>query len=729
MILNDEARTIHLHSAGVSVVLRCAASGMPSIVYWGSDLGAPPAQTLDMLTLASTEPLGGNRPDIPLELGIIPLESTGWMGRPGLVGSRDDGSAWTPRLTTRSVDIEAADEGDSSTTGTWGAGLVRFGTSDLDAGLELTLDVELLSSGLARMRAQLTNTAHDDYRLDELSLTAPLPLDADEILDFSGSWGRERQPQRTRLALGSHLREGRHGRTGFDAPTMAFCGRPGFTFDEGEVWGLHVALSSNHRTWVERSPDGRQLIGGGELLLPGEMRLGPSESYRSPWVYLDHAQGLDEAAWRVHRWLRSLPGHPGPDRPVTLNVWEAVYFNHDAETLIALADRASAIGVERYVLDDGWFLGRRDDTAGLGDWTPDPQIWPHGLHPLVDHVKGFGMEFGLWVEPEMINVDSQLADAHPDWIMSSDPDRLPVEWRHQQVLNLTIPGAWQYVFDRLDALVTQYGISCFKWDHNRDLISAGDQHRAGRAAAHEQMLACYRLMDALREAHPGLEIESCASGGGRIDLEMARHTQRFWLSDCIDPHERQDIMRWSAQIIPPEMMGTHVASAHSRTTGRVSTLSFRMITALWGHFGFEWDLLPLTDDETAELAEWVDFYNAHRRLLLTGRMVRRDLADASLRLFGAVSQDRDRALYGVVSMRRSPITPSGNMKVPGLDDDRLYRLRPRIIGTPPEGLVAPPWFGDGLQGVVMTGRALRCHGVALPLLDPDQGLLLEAEEV
>ncbi len=722
---DDETRIIHLRSGGVSLVLHSAKAAAPSIIYWGSDLGQPNRSALDAMALATLEPLGGNLPDSHLEVGVIPLESSGWMGRPGLAGHRDDGSSWAPRLTT--TEVEPPEIGGKGDVLTLGPGLVNFQMSDAVAGLRIDLAVEMLPSGLARMRANLTNTDETAYHLEDLALTVPTPLTASEVLDFSGRWGREREPQRMPLNLGCWLREGRHGRTGFDAPTMTFCGEPGFTFERGEVWGLHVAASANHRTWVERCPSGQQVMGGGELLLPGEITLGRMESYQTPWIYLDHANGLDQAAHRVHDWLRSTPNHPDANRPVTLNVWEAVYFDHDLDKLLRLADRAAEIGVERYVLDDGWFLGRRDDTAGLGDWTPDPEVWPQGLHPLIDHVTGLGMQFGLWVEPEMINADSQLARDHPDWIMSASKT-LPVEWRHQQVLNLSIPEAWEHVFAALNKLLTDYEISYFKWDENRDLIAAGDQHHAGRAAVHEQMLASYRLMDALRAAHPGLEIESCASGGGRIDLEMALHAQRFWLSDCIDPHERQGIMRWSGQILPPEMMGTHVASARSHTTGRTSSLSFRAITALWGHFGFEWDLLALDDSEAAELAQWVELYKSRRQLLLTGRLVRRDLADGSLRLHGIAARDHRRALYALTCTRRSPISPRGNITIPGLDDERTYVIRPLLIGDPPDGLIPPPWFGSNNQGIAMSGKMLRLHGVAAPLIYPDQAILLETEE-
>lgn len=728
----DPNRTdlIHLRGGGTSLVVQTPAGGPPEVIAWTTDLGHLSPRALRGLSTAVEAPLVGNSPDERVHPGLILLSSTGWMGRPGLVGHRTAGpSSWAPRLHTDSVELTADDaEPDGPTTTgrtvTAGPGAIHYQLSDPASGIHVGVDLQLLPEGLIRARASLTNTAEDAYDLEELSLALPLPVRAAEILDFSGHWGREREPQRLPVRLGVHLHEGRHGRTGFDAPMMMYCGEPGFGFEHGEVFGFHVAHSGNHRTWVERCNNGLQVIGGGELLLPGEVRLAAGQTYTSPWIHAQRADGLDAAARRLHRWERSLPSHPGGPRPVTLNVWEAVHFDHDLPGLLELADLAASVGVERYVLDDGWFLGRRDDRAGLGDWEEDPQVWPEGLHPLVDRVQGLGMQFGLWVEPEMINVDSELARAHPEWILRAGPD-LPVEWRHQQVLNLTIPAAWEHVRSRLDALITRYQIAYFKWDHNRDLVDAGDPALDGRPVVGEQTRACYALMDRLRTDHPGFEIESCSSGGGRIDLEMIHHTQRFWLSDCIDPHERQAIMRWTEQLIAPEYMGTHIASQRSQTTGRMSDLSFRAASALWGHMGFELDLRVLDDAELAQLREWVQFYKDHRELLLAGDLVRRDVADGSMWLHGIVAADRSRALYELTTRRRSPMSPRGLVTIPGLDADREYRIAPLLVGGGPSGLELPPW---GETGVVMTGGSLARIGVHTPAMFPDQVLLLEVTE-
>ena len=614
------------------------------------------------------------------------------------------------------------------------------------ARLWLHITIELTTGGLIRARAEVINTGDDPYAVGDCVLAFPIPQNAQEILDFAGHWGKERVPQRRLLTVGAHVREGRKGRTGPDAATLLHVGVPGFTFADGEIWAVHTAWSGNHTHYAERLFTGAQVIGGGELLLPGEVILQAGQTYRTPWIYGSYARGLDALARRFHRFLRSRENHPSATRPVTLNVWEAVYFDHDLDHLAELAECAAAIGVERYVLDDGWFGARRDDHAGLGDWTVSTAVWPHGLHPLVDKVTGLGMEFGLWFEPEMINLDSAIARAHPDWIMSTG-DRLPVESRHQQVINLGLPECYAYIRDAMFDILTEYKISYIKWDHNRDLIDAGSAPD-GRPGVHEQTLAFYRLVDEIKAAHPGLEIETCSSGGARVDLGVLERTDRIWVSDCIDPLERQQMNRWTSQLVPLELLGSHIASGRSHTTGRVHDLSFRAATAIFGHFGMEWDISAATAQELAQLKEWISFYKANRGLLMGGDLVRLDFPDPNLLAYGVIAPDRSSAIYTVVSMGRSEVMLPGRLRFPGLDPDRRYRIRPIPVGSPPSGLNPPPWWRaittefepsgerralgwglppDGGDGLVLSGAALASTGVMAADIHPEHAILYRVE--
>jgi len=344
----------------------------------------------------------------------------------------------------------------------------------------------------------------------------------------------------------------------------------------------------------------------------------------------------------------------------------------------------------------------------------------------VDRVTGLGMEFGLWFEPEMVSEDSALARAHPEWIMQTG-GRLPVRGRNQQVLNLGVPEAYEHILERMTGILAEYDIAYIKWDHNRDLVDAGT-HPRGEAGVHEQTLAAYRLMDELKTRFPGLEIESCSSGGGRVDLGVIERTDRVWVSDCVDALERQQMNRWTMQLLPPELLGTHIGSTVNHTTGRAHPLSFRAGTAVFGHFGIEWDLTEATERENADLAEWIAFHKRHRSLLHTGDLVRADSADPSHQLYGAVSADRSEALMFLAFLTRPGEAPHGRILVPGLDPDRRYRVAPVTVGSADPGVVAPRWYGDG-SGTVLSGRALAVAGLQVPGSYPERVVVLRVTEV
>lgn len=744
---------VTLRAEGVSVVLDLTAGRLPAVVHWGADLGELTASEVAALALGGVHPITANMVDEPIRLAILPEHHTGWVGRPGLSGSRD-GRDWSPRFTTTGLAIDGVRTETSAAANpvliALGTGSVEVSAADEVAGIELVLTVELVAGGLLRSRVGLTNTGSARYQLDDLVLAYPVPPVASELLDSAGRWGKERVPQRRDFTMGTHLREGRHGRTGSDAATVLHAGTAGFGFAEGEVWGVHVGWSGNHTHYAEKVTVGSQVLGGGELLLPGEVVLEAGEAYTSPWLYGSHGVGLDAVARRFHRFLRARPQHPSVDRPMTINVWEAVYFDHTLEPLLELAEKAAAIGVERYVLDDGWFGARRNDHAGLGDWTVSKDAWPDGLHPLVDRVRSLGMQFGLWFEPEMVNLDSDVARAHPEWIMATG-GRLPVAARHQQVLNIGIPECYAHVRDQLMAMLDEYEISYIKWDHNRDLIDAGTSPD-GRPGVHAQTLATYRLMDELKAAHPDLEIESCSAGGNRVDLGVLEHTDRVWVSDCIDPLERQQMLRWTTQLVPPEMLGSHIASGTSHTTGRTHDLNFRAATAIFGHFGIEWDIRKASASDLDELAEWIGFYKANRALLLGGDLIRIDFPDDALLAAGVLAPDRSRAIYSFASVATHATSVLGRLRFPGLDPSRRYRVAPALVGRAPSGINPPKWWGVerdfsdeladltggrgprlkpaiGDAGVVLPGSALASAGLMEAAVNPDHVVLYLAEAV
>jgi alpha-galactosidase len=710
--------TVHLRAGGVGLVVLVPGDGAPVVLHWGRDLGDLDDASLDGLARAAVPPVPHSALDEPWWLTLLPGEADGWSGRPAVAGSLD-GRAVLPRWTVTSARTDEEDDG--------GRRLV-VRCEDAGLGLAVASELRLEASGLLRVRHELQRTAGAGVlELDRLDVLLPVPPEATELLDLTGRWTRERSPQRQPFGLGTRLRESRRGRTGHDAPLLLVAQTPGAGFRRGEVWAAHVAWSGDQVHAAERLPEragqASGVLGGGELLRPGEVRLAQGESYTTPWVvftWSDH--GLDGASARVHRWLRARPHHPRALRPLVLNTWEAVYFDHDLDRLRQLADVAAAVGVERFVLDDGWFGSRRDDTAGLGDWYVSKDVWPQGLHPLVDHVRGLGMQVGLWFEPEMVNPDSDLLRGHPDWVLAA-AGRAPRSWRGQQVLDLARPEVAAHLLERLDALVGEYRLDVIKWDHNRDLHEAVHAP-SGSAGVHAQTTALYALLDALRERHPGLEIESCASGGARVDLGVLERTDRVWASDTNDAVERQEIQRWTQLLLPPELVGAHVGPAVAHTTGRHVDLSFRCLTALFGHAGFEWDLTRCTPSELDRVTAWAALYKELRPLLHGGDVVRADSPDDGAWVHGVVAADRGEAVLAYVRLTTSPEAVPGRVRLPGLAPDRRYRVRRRDeIGPPGVVQSRPPAWWDDAE-LTTTGAVLGGAGLQMPVLQPAQGVLL-----
>jgi len=649
-------------------------------------------------------------------VAILPEVSDLWFGRPGLAGHRLGGSPAAGRDWATFFETTAIESARTAIT---------VEAEDRLAGLTLTTEFEVVTGGAIRARHTITNLSAAPYVVDQLDVVFPIDERATEALDMTGRWGRERVPQRHPVRDGVWLREGRTGRPGPESPTMLIAGTEGFGFRSGRVWGAHLAWSGNARHTLERQPSGVLTLGGGELLLPGEVVLGQGDAYSTPWLFIGASeQGLDGLAAQFHDYARSLHAHPNTPRPVVCNVWEAVYFDHGLDRLRELANRAAAIGVELFVLDDGWFGSRRDDHSGLGDWVVSQEVWPQGLSPLVDYVRDLGMRFGLWFEPEMVNPDSELYRAHQDWILASS-NRIPTEMRNQLVLDLGRPEVRDYLLTQMDALLSAYPIDYVKWDHNRSLADAGSGTRAGAPGVREQTLGFYGLLDELRRRHPGVEWESCSSGGARIDLGVLQRVERVWTSDMTDALSRQIIQRWTAQLIPPEYLGAHVSAPVNHQTGRELSLDFRAATAFFGDFGVEWDITQADDLDLATLRRWIELYKAHRQLLHTGRVVRADSSDDDRLIYGVVAHDLSEAVIAYVQLDET-VHDSVPFAVPGLDPTRTYtasQISPHR--TEPKEALKGPWRGEGLR---LTGAVLAEIGLPTPARQPLTSMLVHLSE-
>lgn len=702
---------VHLNRAGVSLVLGRDDHGIPVVLHWGAALGDLDAADLSALATARRPGASRSAYDGSRTTGLVPDGARGYSGTPALEGHRVGGSATAAAPSLVDWEVLAGDAA------------ITAASDDDEAGWSVTLQLALDDAGLLHARTSVTNTADGDLHLASVLTALPVGAHATELLDLTGRWCKERTPQRHPWVQGTHRRDARHGRTGHDATLVMVAGTPGFGFGSGELWAVHTAWSGNHTHYAERTPEGEVLLGGGELLSPGEVVLAPGETYRAPWLLGSFSPaGLDPMSHRFHAHLRSVTPRSRTERPVIANSWEAVYFDHSLERIAELADVAASVGVERFVLDDGWFLGRRDEDAGLGDWTVDPEVWPQGLGPLVDHVRGRGMEFGLWVEPEMVNLDSETARTHPERVLRGRA-AIPPEWRQQQVLDLQDEGAYADLRAALLALLDELDVAYLKWDHNRDLTDATHD---GRPAVHGQTLAAYRLLDELRAAHPALEIESCSSGGARVDAEVLARTDRIWPSDTIDPLERQHLQRWTSLLVPPELMGAHVGGATAHTTGRTHTLRYRAATALLHWFGIEWDLSRLDGDTLAELREWIALHKRVRPLIGTGALVHPDHPDPAVLVTGVVAADRAEAWYVVATVAATATQHAAPLRLTGLDPGRRYRVTEEMPRGPGGPDLTGAWAAHGTES---TGRVLATVGLALPVLGPEEARVLRVVAV
>lgn len=385
-----------------------------------------------------------------------------------------------------------------------------------------------------------------------------------------------------------------------------------------------------------------------------------------------------------------------------------------------MAEGAAAMGVERFIVDDGWFVGRTHERAALGDWYLDETKYPEGLEPLISRVNELGMEFGLWVEPEMINKDSMLYQNHPDWLLELEGYDQP-SGRWQYVLDLQNKDCFNYLFERLDALLSQYNIGYLKWDMNRELVQPA--HEA-RPAVHGQTLAFYRLVDALRAKHPVVEIESCSSGGGRIDYEVLKRTHRFWASDCNDALERQGIQKGMGYFFPPEVMDAHIGPEESHSTKRCHHLNMRGLTALFGHMGVELDLVRESQEQMDGMAYYIALHKRFRPLIHSGTMFRLDCTDLNGHVYGVAGNNEQ--LVAVCQLAMGSHTLPEPLRFAGLNSDQQYKIE--VVDVAKGSFQLMKQKQDWLDnGITLNGDELMYIGLTMPLLDPESMMLLHLQ--
>lgn len=695
-----------LHSRNSSLVLDCRRNA-PAILYWGVRLGD--STSPDMLALLTTRQQAQAAVAEEPPIALSPEFGAGFLGNAGIQIHRD-GRQWGVYSRIAAV---TCSEGNAITV------VSECAATQLRIVHRLALDED---SDVLCASTEIVNEGDTPLQVEQCSAPSiPIPLHYDRILGFEGRWANEFQLQRVERFLGTYLRENRSGRSSHDTFPGVVIHTAQTNESIGGAYGLHLGWSGNHRIGVEERSEGRAFAQMGELFYPGELSLAPGTSYRSPVLYGARSHGGFSGLSRCfHRYTRRRltdARMSGKHKLVHFNTWEAVYFDLSLDTLRALADEAADIGAERFVLDDGWFRNRNSERAGLGDWYVDEKVFPQGLTPLVDYVNARGMEFGLWIEPEMVNPDSDLYRAHPDWALSADPAP-PLMSRHQLVLDLTRGEVQDYLFERIDALLTEYPITYLKWDMNRDLNQPGG--RDGRAVTHYQTLAFYQLLKRVRTAYPRVEIESCSSGGARADYGVLAHTDRIWTSDTNDALERLRIQKGFSFFFPPEFMGAHVGPFECHITGRCISMATRAGVAMFGNMGIEANLLEMSDAEKAELKAAVALHKRHRELILGSDLVRLDMHEHESG-FGIIARDGREAMFSYALLDELPNSAPGRFRFRGLEANALYEVN---VIWPLRPQSASHSILNVINGARLSGDALMRMGMQLPIMKPQNLLII-----
>ncbi len=675
----------HLRNGSVSYALAVLPGGVVAHLYFGPRLARVSADNL--LKHAG---LPGAEGFAVQEFGLsrLPQEypsfGLGDLRAGALTVEAPDGTLAVD-LRATGAEVLPGKPGPEGLPATFGedAQTLRLELKDAHTGLVAELFYSIFDDCAAVARSvRLTNAGAEALTLTRaFSLCLDLP-DADwDFITLSGAWARERAVVRRPLVPGEQGTSTRSGASSLQTSPFLALARPGADEDRGDVIGAALVYSGNFAATasVDQFGTTRALLGINDQDFA--WRLEPGESFRTPEAALVFSgNGIGGMSRAFHAlWLDHLlpPRWARAPRPVLLNSWEAAYFDFDADRLVAIAEAAKRAGVELFVMDDGWFGRRDDDTTSLGDWEPNLGKLPGGLGALADRVRALGLQFGLWMEPEMVSPKSELFRAHPDWCIHIR-GRESIEFRHQLILDLSRPEVQDFIVDAVSRTLRESGAAYLKWDMNRNFSNIGSAalpRERQRELPHRYMLGLYAVLARLTKAFPDVLFEGCASGGGRFDAGMLAYVPQIWCSDDTDCLERCRIQYGTTLVFPPSAMGSHVSAVPNHQTDRVTPLESRFAVALGGSFGYELDPRRLSDAEQAALRVQTDFARRTQALRLTGRLYRLCSPftgnDAA---WVTVSEDRSRALFTLVRARAVPNTPPRLVRLRGLDPARSYRI-------------------------------------------------------
>ena len=521
--------------------------------------------------------------------------------------------------------------------------------------------------------AVIINRADGDIKIDRAySACLDMPAGDYDMIYFTGSWGNEANAERITLKQGTVI-EAENAR-GQSHQTNPFIMIAEHTADEihGEVYGFSLIYSGNHSSAAKVSMYGDLRVLQGINPFEFESVLKPGESFHTPQSVLCYSpNGIGELSREYHKvYLNNLmkSKYTHTDRPILINNWEATYFNFDEEKLVSIAEQAKQLGIELFVLDDGWFGKRNDDHSSLGDWTVNMQKLPSGIDGLADRINKMGMKFGLWFEPEMVNADSDLYKTHPDWCVRA-AERSPVESRYQLVLDLTKDEVCEYIINAVNSILKSADISYVKWDFNRQITDM-----PYKGYNHNYTLGYYHIVKEITENNPDVLFEGCASGGGRFDPGVLAYMPQIWVSDNSDAAARMKMQYSLSMVYPIAALSNHVTASPNHQCGRITELSARADTAYIGTFGYELDLTVLDDKDKETIKEQIEFDKRIRAMVREGDFYRlQNPFESNYCAWQAVSKDRSQTIVYAAKILAEAHLFFGTLKLRGLDRNKYYK--------------------------------------------------------
>lgn len=710
-----EQQLFHLKTGKTSYAMSLVRGSYLAHLYWGKQVRSSSLSDLLRLKLRAFSPdLSPYAPELSLD--TLPQELPGYgsgdFREPAYQAELANGTRVTELLyvshsiTKGKAPLEGLpavyveDEGEADT--------LTILLEDAQAGLRAELTYTVLEKYDAITRSvRFVNTGGEPLSLNRaLSASIDFPHADFELLQLSGAWGRERHVVRRPLEYGLTEINSKRGASSHQHNPFLALLSPGAGEDHGEVYALSLVYSGSFRAYaeVDQFQTARAAIGINPFGF--NWLLGPGEGFQTPEAVLVYsAQGIGGMSRTYHRLYRTRLArgqHRDAPRPVLINNWEATYFDFDADKIEAIAKAGKELGIELFVLDDGWFGKRDDDTTSLGDWVVDTRKLPGGIKDLAERVNRLGLQFGLWFEPEMVSPVSQLYEAHPDWCLHVPGKRRSLG-RTQLILDLSREDVCDYIIRAVGDVLRSAPISYVKWDMNRHMTEIGSALLpANRQAetAHRYMLGLYRVMERLTAEFPHVLFESCSGGGGRFDPGILHYMPQTWTSDNTDAVERLKIQYGTSIAYPASAMGSHVSAVPNHQVHRITPLATRGDVAMSGNFGYELDLTKFTPEEKELVKKQVAFYKEIRTLVQQGDMYRLlSPFEGNETAWMFVSENQDEALAGYFRVLAEPNGPLRRLRLKGLDPDRDYVLKEtgavyggdRLMNA---GLLLPELHGD-----------------------------------